>query len=222
MEVLRVWWAADAGGSGRRGAQEAALDELLARYREPHRRYHTVKHVETVVGTCRRLLAVESVPDPRAVCLAAWFHDAVYDPRATGDANERASAALAERVLAGLGHPTSRVAEVARLVLLTARHVTGVVEVDAGGAVLLDADLAILAERPAVYQAYVTGVRAEYGHLDGEAWRTGRVAVLRSLLARPALYVTASMRPAEPRARANLTAELATLDTPHPTSPGSP
>ena len=51
---------------------------------------------------------------------------------------------------------------------------------------LLDADLAVLGSEPAAYQAYVTGVRAEYGHVDDAAWATGRAAVLRGLLDRPA------------------------------------
>ena len=39
---------------------------------------------------------------------------------------------------------------------------------------MVDADLAVLGSEPAAYQAYVTGVRAEYGQLDDEQWRTGR------------------------------------------------
>ena len=45
-------------------------------------------------------------------------------------------------------------------------------------AVLLDADLAVLGSEPSAYQAYVTGVRVEYAHVDSEAWSVGRAAVL--------------------------------------------
>ena len=84
---------------------------------------------------------------------------------------------------------------------------------DPDRAVLLDADLAVLGSEPAAYQAYVTGVRAEYGHLDDERWRSGRAAVLRGLLDRDPLYSTATGRERwERRARANLAAELATLE----------
>ncbi|MCU0260638.1 MAG: hypothetical protein MUE78_06430, partial [Ilumatobacteraceae bacterium] len=62
------------------------------------------------------------------------------------------------------------------------------------------------------YAEYSAGVRAEYGHLDDDTWRIGRSAVLRSLLARPALFVTAGgIERFEHTARANLTAELAAL-----------
>ena len=83
---------------------------------------------------------------------------------------------------------------------------------DPGRAVLLDADLAVLGSEPAAYQAYVTGVRAEYAHVDDPGWVAGRGAVLRGLLDREPLYSTADGRGRwEARARANMTAELATL-----------
>ena len=77
---------------------------------------------------------------------------------------------------------------------------------------LFDADLAILGSSPAEYQAYVTGVRAEYAHVDDAGWRSGRATVLRTFLDRQQIYVTPTMRAArERRARANLAAELAAL-----------
>ena len=78
-------------------------------------------------------------------------------------------------------------------------------------AVVLDADLAILAAEPARYEAYVTGVRAEYAHVDDEGWRTGRAAVVAAFLHRPVIFVTAPMHAREHRARANLSAELSRL-----------
>jgi predicted metal-dependent HD superfamily phosphohydrolase len=201
---LRAAWSRDGGGG--RAAGEV-LDDLLGRYCEPHRRYHTLKHLASVLVVCDELLADVAVVDPAAVRLGAWFHDAVYDPRAA--TNEEASAALARRQLSLLGQPTGRVDAVCRLVLATAHH-------EPSGddeAVLLDADLAILAARPAVYQAYATGVRVEYAHVDDEGWRTGRAAVLQSFLDRPAIFATVPMRAREPLARANLAAELASLRT---------
>ena len=125
------------------------------------------------------------VSDLGAVLAAAFYHDAVYDPRATD--NEDQSARLAVRVLGELGWSAARCDTVARLVRATAGHDA---DGDADCAVLLDADLAVLGAEPAAYQAYVTGVRAEYAHLDAAAWRTGRAAVLRDLLARRPLYAT--------------------------------
>jgi predicted metal-dependent HD superfamily phosphohydrolase len=206
-EELRDRWAADAG---RGRAATTALDSLLGRYREPPRRYHGTAHVLRVLRTVEEILAAmpdPAVPDPAAVRLAAWYHDAIYDPRAAAGANEAASAALAERDLASFGMAPERVASVARLVRVTAGHEPATPD----EAVLCDADLAVLAADPATYTAYATGVRAEYGHVDEAAWRVGRAEVLSAFLARPVLFHTTAMAPRDGAARANLTAELATL-----------
>jgi predicted metal-dependent HD superfamily phosphohydrolase len=80
-------------------------------------------------------------------------------------------------------------------------------------AVLLDADLAILGAEAAGYSTYVTGVRAEYRHVTDDEWRTGRAGVLAGFLERPTIYSTPTAHDLwETRARANLTAELASLD----------
>jgi predicted metal-dependent HD superfamily phosphohydrolase len=201
---LRAAWTAVVGD----GPEAlAGLDDVVARHREPHRRYHGVRHVTWVVRHVHELLAEVPVADAGAVIAAAFFHDAVYDPRA--DDNEERSAQLAERVLAGLGWEAARCAKVGRLVRATASHAP---TDDPETAVLLDADLAVLGAEPAAYQAYVTGVRAEYAHLDDAAWREGRSAVLRSLLGRTPLYSTEPARRRwGARAAANMTAELAAL-----------
>jgi predicted metal-dependent HD superfamily phosphohydrolase len=184
-----------------------ALADVLARHREAHRRYHGVRHVTWVVRHVHELAVEIPVRDEAAVVAAAFFHDAVYDPRATD--NEAQSARLAERVLVGLGWDDERARRVGDLVRATAAHDA---PADDDTAVLLDADLAVLGSDPAAYQAYVTGIRAEYAHVDATAWRTGRGQVLRDLLARDPLYATAPARRRwARRAAANMTAELATL-----------
>ncbi|MGY1653546.1 HD domain-containing protein [Geodermatophilus sp. SYSU D01119] len=189
------------------GDSPAARDEwaaVVAAWGEPHRRYHDLRHLAAVVGLVGELGAAAA--DPVAVTLAAWYHDVVYDPR-RGD-NERASADRARAGLAGLV-PEARLAEVERLVLLTAGHAAE--PGDANGAVLCDADLAVLAGPPEAYAAYASAVREEYGHLADDVFTAGRIAVLESLLQLPALYRLPGTREWEPRARANLAAELSLL-----------
>ena len=83
---------------------------------------------------------------------------------------------------------------------------------DANGAVLCDADLAVLAGPPDAYAAYASAVRTEYGQLGDEEFTVGRIAVLEQLLALPALYRLPTVADEwTPRARANLGAELALL-----------
>ena len=92
--------------------------------------------------------------------------------------------------------------------LLTAGH--EVAAGDANGAVLADADLAILGADADRYARYAADVRAEYAHVADDAWRAGRSAVLRRFLDRPRLYVTDRAHAAlDASARRNLAAELA-------------
>ncbi|WP_445394912.1 HD domain-containing protein [Streptomyces sp. LE64] len=183
--------------------------ELLRRWSEEPRAYHTVAHLSAVLEHVDTLAA--HAAEPALVRLAAWFHDAVYRPDRSE--NEERSARLAERALAELGLDPSAIDEVVRLVRLTADH--AVRDGDRNGAVLCDADLAVLAGTPARYRAYAEAVRAEYHFVPDPAFRTGRAEVLRRLLALPRLYGTPhGARHWEAAARRNLTAELAELAAP--------
>lgn len=155
---------------------------LIARYQEPHRRYHTLDHLAQVLDRIDELAPEVG----EAVRVAAWFHDAVYDPLRSD--NEERSAALAEATLPGTGLNAAVTAEVARLVRLTAEHRPA--PEDFSGAVLCDADLAILGAEPRRYAAYAATVREEYAAVPQEAFRQGRADVLRRLLDRPALFTT--------------------------------
>jgi predicted metal-dependent HD superfamily phosphohydrolase len=207
--ALVAWWWQVVGYQ----VGEQVLAGLLDRHREPHRHYHTAAHIEWVLRHVETLAGETPLLDPGAVLAAAFFHDAVYEPTAPAGANEAASAMLAARRLADLGWPQARTRRVADLIGATASHEA--TPGDAEMAVLLDADMAVLAADAAGYDAYMHGVRAEYGHLDDEAWRTGRSQLLRRFIARPAIFATAGGRRRwEARARANVTAELATLTDP--------
>ena len=210
MDAEPAGWREAVRGAGGTAADrdvDAAGTALLERWREPHRRYHDVEHLAEVLAAVDDLAGDAAAAD--VVRLAAWFHDAVYDGRPGDD--EEASAVLAESVLASIGVPADRVARVAALVRMTAAHVPA--EGDADAAVLSDADLAILAAPAERYARYAAAVRAEYAHVPDDAFRAGRAAVLRGLVAAPRLYRTAAARGRwEAAARANVAAELATLE----------
>ena len=103
--------------------------------------------------------------------------------------------------------------EVARLVRLTLTHDPA--PDDVAGALLSDADLAVLGSGPERYARYAADVRAEYAHVGDDAFRAGRTAVLRSLLDRPRLYVTAEGHDRwDAAARRNLRDEITFLAGP--------
>ncbi|AYL36711.1 hypothetical protein ACG2OD_21085 [Streptomyces sp. PDY-4] len=198
------------GARGSASGPEAApyADNLLARWREPQRHYHTLAHLTAVLDHVDTLEAYAD--DPDVVRLAAWFHDAVYLPERSE--NEERSARLAERALPEAGVPAGKAAEVARLVRLTVTHDPA--DGDRDGQVLCDADLAVLASPPSAYAAYAAAVREEYGFVPNEAFRAGRSDVLRQLLALPRLFRTPyGQEHWDATARYNMRGELEMLST---------
>jgi predicted metal-dependent HD superfamily phosphohydrolase len=185
---------------------DATGHELLSRWSEPHRHYHDVEHLRAVLQAVDELAG--EADDVRAVRLAAWFHDAVYAGRPGED--ERASAELAAAMLRSLGLDAETIAEVVRLVELTAAHDPA--PDDANGAVLCDADLAVLGGDPDEYATYAAAVREEYSQVSDDEFRAGRIAVLERLLSRMPLFHTVIGRERwEDAARRNVQTELTLL-----------
>lgn len=184
-------------------------DRLVAAYDAPGRGYHDLRHLAEVFARIDEIIEADRLtPDRDALVLAAWFHDAVYEPRAD---NEERSAILAERELQAVGSPKELIARAAALVRMTASH--QVEEGDLEAAILSDADLAILAADEERYQEYVAGVRKEYDHVPDPDFKRGRANVLRQLVGTRELFHTDHGRRAwETRARANVQAELEKLE----------
>lgn len=177
--------------------------ELLLRWSEPHRRYHTLTHLWATLRAVDVLAHEAASPD--LVRYAVWFHDAVYETEPGLD--EDRSAALARELLPMTGMAPERTEEVARLVLVTKEHAPGPDDPD--GQVLSDADLSVLAGSPDEYLAYTAAVRAEYRRVSDADFRAGRSRVLNALLRAPRLFRTEFGRVHwEPRARSNMLAEL--------------
>jgi len=194
-------------------------EDLLERYEQPHRKYHTSVHLSEMLTALKTLYKRHHTATPRAVLLAAWFHDAVYEANPGDD--EAASADLARTALtplASTGFLTNRgVTAIAHLIELTASHqlADGIEEYTSGALTradaefFLDADLAILAADSPRYTRYVAGVRAEYAHYASDAFTRGRAAILQGFLNRTAIYAsdTAHLLWDAP-ARLNLRTEL--------------
>lgn len=181
--------------------------DLLDRWSEPHRAYHDRRHLHEVLERVEQLTAHAEHPD--LVRCAAWWHDAVHDGRAGDD--ERASAALAQQQLAGLGVAGRDVRVVVELVLVTAHHDPGD-PADPDAAVLCDADLGVLAADRDRYDTYAADVRREYGHVPDDLFRVGRAAVLRRLLSYRRLFRTPTGAATwERAARDNVSRELDAL-----------
>lgn len=228
--LLRAWEAAfaprleraeaSAAPQTQLTAQVAELGErLLQAWEQPHRAYHHSAHLSQMLSDLDRLYAprAQAGSTPLALVLAAWFHDAVYEGVPGEDerrSEQLASASLEPLVAAGL-LSGDELQMVCLLVSATATHElheptnlpTGYEAADIE--LFLDADMAILAAKPARYRRYLRGVRSEYSHFDDKAFRTGRTSFLRSILERERIFLSHQARQLwdEP-ARTNLRAEL--------------
>jgi predicted metal-dependent HD superfamily phosphohydrolase len=192
-----------------------AFRELSEHYSSPGRYYHTLAHIKAMLDSLSGC-GEQAAQDP-SLLLAVWFHDAVYDSRATD--NEERSAVLADSVLEVLGIAEWLWAEVRRLVLMTKSHQAE--PSDLVGQLLLDTDLAILGADTARYDAYAQQIRWEYDWVPDPAYKAARCNVLEGFLQRPRLFGTSAYIPLEPAARANLLREIAALQGPCAGASGS-
>jgi len=195
--ALRASWS-DAWRALGASADDALLAELLARYAEGQRAYHTLQHL----GECLVHLARErdGAERPAEVALALWFHDAIYDVHRHD--NEARSADWARQAArrAGLA---PEVAERLHALVMATRHDAQPVGADAR--LLVDIDLAILGATPARFAEYERQIRIEYAHVPPAVFEPRRRQILSGFLARDPLYLTAPMRSRlEAAARANL------------------
>jgi predicted metal-dependent HD superfamily phosphohydrolase len=184
--------------------RQAELTRLATAYDAPERHYHTLGHLENLLGVLDRF----ALQDGTVVELAVWYHDAVYS--ALRSDNEEKSAEWAEAFLRQTTLGPARTARVIDLIRRTHDHTQPQPPDDADLLLFLDADLSILGEPEAAYREYARGVRREYRLVPDLLYRPGRRKVLAKLLAAPVLYHTPALRAElDAPARRNLAAELA-------------
>jgi predicted metal-dependent HD superfamily phosphohydrolase len=148
---------------------------VLERHSEPHRHYHTLRHIE---------LMLQQLPAQHAfwreLTAATLFHDIVYNPGRTN--NEELSLGTFQSVARELA-PGARLdqALVSAMILATKGHAfrdEATIE-DAAVNVLLKADLSILwhPDRQ-VYEWYARGVRQEYAFVADGPFSEARARIL--------------------------------------------
>ena len=178
------------------------LERLVAAYSEPHRKYHTLRHLEECFARLEELRA--DAVHPEEVELALWFHDAIYDTKRHD--NEARSAEWAREVALAANLPAAVAERIYRLVMVT-RHDAAPEEPDEK--VLVDVDLSILAAPDERFDEYEAQVRGEYAWVPDSVFRARRREILEGFLARDAIYTTPKfVKRYEARARSNLARAL--------------
>jgi predicted metal-dependent HD superfamily phosphohydrolase len=181
------------------------FERLVAAYSERHRHYHNQSHI------CECLAEFDSARHlaRRADCveLALWFHDAVYNPKASD--NEEQSAALAGHCMEEAGMPTRLVSTVNGLIMATKHHNAGP---DEDAALMIDIDLSILGQSKDRFLEYERQIREEYAWVPRIIFGRKRAKILEQFLTRERIYSTDWFRKKyEEQARHNLQASIKTL-----------
>ncbi len=217
MEGLTKEWQKLWSEVGGKGKGMVPLADLVSRWSEPWRAYHTLDHLQEMLaelGHCpHRFAAQEGYCvhfDQTAIQMAIWYHDAVYSTQAKD--NEERSADLF-RVMAGryrLGVDfTDRV-----VFLIEATKHARVLD-DLNARALCDIDLAILGKSEFDFDEYERQIRDEYNWVPEAQFREKRAEILQSFLKRKNIYSTQFFQKKyEERARKNLARSIERLKPP--------
>lgn len=199
---LQQNWDATWHGLGLRSPNPSVFGDVLARYSEPHRYYHTLQHLSECFEH-RQFLEV-SAEYPSEVNLAIWFHDLVYDVYAKD--NEARSAEFASLVMADNGATSTQISRVSNHILATSAHHT---DQKGDTKFLLDIDLAILGASSERFSQYQEQIRCEYSYVPALIYQYKRREILKSFLERDSIYLTRHFQVMyEDAARKNLLAAL--------------
>jgi predicted metal-dependent HD superfamily phosphohydrolase len=159
---------------------------ITQRYDEPHRSYHTLRHLEYIFRQFDFYVSYfphmeQNTCDRNAFEFAVFFHDLIYytePPRSNH--NEEESASLFEELFRN-DLDAALVKTVSMLILATKNH-----SQESSNTVIslfLDLDLSILGGNRLEYQDYAMQIRYEYQAVPAPVYCTERARFLRNLLA---------------------------------------
>lgn len=193
-----TWWQRVSA----QGDSEKVYDDIVARYGEPHRAYHTLAHIKHCLGEFNQVRRL--IENPDEVEMGLWFHDVIYDTKAKD--NEEKSAELVLQVASNILLPSSFGERVAKLILAT-KHSESPTNHDVQ--FLVDIDLSILGQSEAVFNEYERQIRQEYSWIPEQTFIAGRASILKSFIDRPKIYSTRFFQEKyEEQARKNIARSL--------------
>ncbi|HKG61526.1 MAG TPA: hypothetical protein VKB05_17330 [Pyrinomonadaceae bacterium] len=190
---------------GASSANEDLYHQLVACYAEPHRKYHTIQHLNECLTHLESVSALADHADE--IELALWFHDAIYDTSKKD--NEKRSAEWARDSVLAAGVSSEKADRIHELIMATEHNV---VPLGRDAAVLVDIDLGILGAGSNRFDDYEVQVREEYSWVPESLYRAARRKVLEQFVSRAWIYSTEFFRSTyEARARENIERSLTRL-----------
>lgn len=142
-------------------------DDVVKRYDETHRFYHTFEHLQDVVSYLEKSNSLND-----ELFLAAVYHDAVYDPKSNTNEEDSANLFKVDAAMASIA--SDKVASVIQLILDTKHH-TASSELSKQ---FIDADLNIFNESNERLLQYEKQIFKEYQFVDYKTYKENRIKVL--------------------------------------------
>src|SRR3989338_8344182 len=201
MSTMKDRWVVFFKAVGAQGDPEEFYKDIVERYSESHRFYHTLDHIAHCLKEFEEIRQL--CDDSLAVEMALWFHDIFYDVWPTGN-NEKMSAEYAMKQGKKMGLKEHFLQRVSDYILYTTHKKECIHNRDAQ--FVVDIDLSILGKPFKEFDEYEAKIKEEYRWfvLTG-VFNKKRAEILRKFLDRSSIYQTDYFRAKyETQARRNL------------------
>lgn len=178
--------------------------EVERAYSEPHRHYHTLRHVHAMLELLKSEQFLNST-----LFWATLYHDYFYDPLRSD--NEERSAEIAIEHLSLLNLESGQIEIISNLIKATKTHKQSSQTPEIEQA-FLDADMSVLGASPEVYDLYAANVRREFEVFPDEVYIPGRVVFLEKVLSMDSIFSLPVFKTKfEDMARVNIRHEIESL-----------
>jgi predicted metal-dependent HD superfamily phosphohydrolase len=184
--------------------KETILKLVKPYYDEPHRFYHTMKHIDAMLKGYVELFGQMSL----AEYLAIMYHDVLYFANSKTNEFDSVNMMFLHQKLF-YPHIDENILFTAKdFIMATCHNVEPTIFAER----IVDLDLMILGRPPKIYDEYVKNTRKEYSWYSNDAWASGREAFLEGMLTKPRIFNTdVAFDLFEQQARKNMERELASL-----------
>jgi predicted metal-dependent HD superfamily phosphohydrolase len=182
------------------------LEEVIEKYTEPHRSYHNLSHIYSLLMMAEEYY--DFIENPILFELSIWFHDLIYDP--SRNDNEEKSAERAVELLSPF-LADSFLENLNQMILSTIKHAP--ILKDHDNELFLDLDMSVLATESKIYEAYTSAIRKEFSIFPDEIYQSGRKSVLKKFVEGESIFLTQFFQENfEEQAIENIQNEIASLN----------
>lgn len=201
LKLLQQRWQALASGyCSDSTIIEAYWKDILNRYQEPHRAFHTVNHLQYIFNELHTVECTDSMN------FSVWYHDIIYKPGS--NKNKKNSAIYATAALNHLSVPKNIQHNVKIMIEATQLHHSE----DNQTQLFLDADMAILGSSSAQYSQYLKALKREFNSIPKVLYNRGRKRFIMQTLSAEKIFNSDYFgQRYEQQARENLTNEMARI-----------